>query len=440
MIDLRKYLPGIRVTADNRDHSCREMSPESCREVVLNVRANSANGAASKLAEQLAGPNLVLPWLLQLIGTPVWMFGFLMPIKQSFSLLPQLVIAGQIRRLAVRKWVWVGCGMIQALCLLLMIPAALWLSPLAAGLVLLGLLIVFSSASGAASVAFQDVLGKTVSKGQRGKLLARRALYGGILTTAAGLLLNHNRQAQNDLGAVLLLLFFAAVLWGTAALLFGLIREVPGASAAGRNVIEEVREGRRLLRTERGFARFLQARALLLSVELATPFYVLHATRTLELQGSDIGTLIIAVGLSQILSSPFWGRMADRTSKNVMATSALIAGGSALLALGLPLAPAVLRPWGYFLVFILIGLAEAGVRLGRKTYLVDATPDAQRATYTAFSNSLIGAIALLSGVSGLIAHWLGATLMMAVIGGLMLAAYLACRRMPEADAMLSTTA
>jgi hypothetical protein len=435
MKNLRRHFSGILSTDDHLDRSCRDIPPESCHQVVRNLHANTANGAASKLAEQIAGPNLVLPWLFHIIGAPVWLFGFLMPIKQTFSLLPQLMVAGQIRRLPVRKWVWVGCGLVQALCLMLMIPVALWLPPAGAGMVLLLLLIVFSSASGAASVAFQDVLGKTVDQGQRGKLLARRSFYGGILTVVAGLLLNRYRDAQDNLSTVLFLLLAAAVLWGVAALFFALVREFPGAVAGGRNAIGEVRAGFDLMRREPGFALFLQARGLLLAIELATPFYVLHAGQVLDLSATQIGTLVVAIGAAQIISSPFWGKLADRTSRKVMALSAVIGAVSAFLALTLVLVPAEVRSAGYALVFVLIGLAEAGVRLGRKTYLVDATPHNERATYTAFSNSLVGVVALLSGLTGVIAHQFGAATMLVVLLLLMLAAYGACRRMPEAAMM-----
>jgi len=84
----------------------------------------------------------------------------------------------------------------------------------------------------------------------------------------------------------------------------------------------------------------------------------------------------------------------------------------------------------------LIGLAESGVRLGRKTYLVDAAPVEDRATYTAFCNSMIGILAVCSGLLGLIAQWLGVTVMLLVIGMIMLFAVRACQQLPEAEAML----
>lgn len=438
MIKLKKYLPSVLSSDDDLDRACQSIPRESCKESSKNFTINVCNGAASKLAEQIAGPNLILPWLFQLLGTPVWMFGFLMPIKQSFSLLPQMVVAGQIRQLARRKWVWVGSAIIQALCLLLMIPAALWFSPVSAGFSLLGLLVVFSIASGTASVAFQDVLGKTIDKGHRGRLLARRALVGGLLTTAAGLLLNRYREAQQDLTPVLILLLVATVLWVLSAFFFALIREFPGAVSGGRNAISESQAGLKLFRQHSGFRKFLTARTLLLSVELATPFYVLHAGELLQLKIQSVGSLIVAIGISQILSSPFWGKMADQTSKKVMALSSLIAFGSALLALFLSFIPIHSFQYvGYLLVFVLIGLAESGVRLGRKTYLVDAVPADERATFTAFSNSFVGIIAIVSGITGLIAQWLGASVMISVIAIFMLLGFLACRQMPEADAMVS---
>ena len=437
MIELKKYLSSVLSSDDDLDRACQSIPIESCRESSRNFVVNVCNGAASKLAEQIAGPNLILPWLFQLLGTPVWMFGFLMPIKQSFSLLPQMVVAGQIRQLAKRKWVWVGSAVIQALCLLLMIPVALWLPPAGAGFSLLGLLIVFSTASGTASVAFQDVLGKTIDKGRRGRLLARRALVGGLLTTVAGLLLNRFRMAQQDLTPVLILLLAAAVLWCLSALFFALIREFPGAVQGGRNAISESQAGLQLFRQCSGFRRFLGARSLLLSVELATPFFVLHAGQLLQLKIQSIGALIIAVGVSQVLSSPFWGKMADQTSKKVMALSSLIAFVAASIALLMTFIPVYSVQYsGYLLVFVLIGLAEAGVRLGRKTYLVDAAPADERATYVAFSNSFVGVIAIVSGVTGLIAQWLGASVMISVIAIFMLVGFFACRQMPEADAMV----
>lgn len=437
MTNLLKTFPGTISGEDNLDRGCSGIPPEACQERPYNFTANVANGSASKLAEQIAGPNLVLPWLFQLLGAPVWMLGFLMPIKQTFSLLPQMAVAGQIRKISLRKWVWVASGIVQAICLVLMVVVAFLVPPVMAGYLLLFLLVVFSTASGTASVAFQDVLGKTIGKGMRGSLLGRRALIGGILTTIAGFLLSGYRNAQEGLLPIFSLMLVAAGLWLLASFFFALIREVPGAVKGGRNVLAESKAGWSLFQNQQGFRKFLYARGALLSVELAPPFFVLHASQILQLKTAQVGSIVVAIGISQIFSSPLWGKLADRTSRKVMALSALIGLAATLLALILPLFNNLLiLQGGYLIVFVLIGLAEAGVRLGRKTYLVDATSQDDRPTYTAFSNSSIGILALLSGLTALIAQRFGPGTMLVFIAAVMLLGYFACRRMPEAVDML----
>ena len=156
--------PGRRPAQDRpvlRGNPRKARAP-TCRATNL---LNVANGACTKLAEQLASPGLVLPWLLAAIGAPAGLVGFLAPIKQVGSLLPQLAVAAQIRRLARRKAAWVAAGIIQAGALALMVPAAALLSPVAAGLAVVVLLAVFSTASGMGSVAFQDVTGQDDPEG-----------------------------------------------------------------------------------------------------------------------------------------------------------------------------------------------------------------------------------------------------------------------------------
>ncbi|MBN2644782.1 MAG: MFS transporter [Desulfuromonadaceae bacterium] len=422
---------------DSLDRACRDIPESSCHEQRFNFTLNVANGASTKLAEQVAGPNLVLVWLLQVIGSPLWMLGFLMPIKQTASLLPQMVAAGQIRQLAVRKWVWTVAALVQTVCLLGILAAALLLPPAWAGGMILLLFTLFCMASGTASVAFQDVLGKTIAKGRRGKLLASRALIGGVLTLLVGAGLSRLKGVAEPLVVIQWLLIAGAVLWAIGALLFAAIREDAGATEGARSPVSEIRHGAQFFVRYPGFRRFLFARALLLCIELAPPFYFMHVNSLWAVQGSDVGFLVAAVGFSQLVSSPFWGRMADETSRRVMFYSAAIATLAGVLALLLSWVPShALQKGAYLLVFILIGLADSGVRLGRKTYMVDAVPPAERATFAALTNSVVGVLALLFGVLGLIAQSFGVLTLIALLAVLTAVAACLCRIMPEAEQML----
>jgi hypothetical protein len=75
------------------------------------------------------------------------------------------------------------------------------------------------------------------------------------------------------------------------------------------------------------------------------------------------------------------------------------------------------------------------VRLGRKTYIVDAASKAERPTFTAFSNSLIGVLALGTSFLGIVADKYGSPYAVAVLGVVSLAGAFMAVLMPEAEEM-----
>ena len=83
---------------DEFDRACEIIPDSLCTNLPLNYVMNVVNGAASKLAEQVASAKVVLPWLLSTMGAPAYIVGFLLPLRQAGTLLPQLVVSGQMRR------------------------------------------------------------------------------------------------------------------------------------------------------------------------------------------------------------------------------------------------------------------------------------------------------------------------------------------------------
>ena len=378
----------------------------------------------------------MLPWLLSALGAPAVIAGYLLPIKQAGSLLPQLGVAARIRGAPLRKWYWAGAGFTQALALLAMIGVALTAEGWIAGMLIAVLMAIFSVASGVGSVAFQDVMGKTVPKGRRGRLLSNRAAIGGALTLLAAAYLRYGLGSGETLTPYLTLIGVAALLWALAALLFALTEEVPGASEGGRSMLSEVRQATGYLREFAPFRLFLAVRGLLLSVELAMPFFALYAQEIYGEGAAALALFVFAVGAANVVSSPFWGLFADAEARKVLAVSGLIGAAAA----GLGLAIGALLPdataFAFIPVFLLLGLAEAGVRLGRKTYLVDASPADERPLLVAFSNTAIGALALAFGALGLVMDAAGAEAMLVLLGILALAGAVLARLLPTSDGFL----
>ncbi len=419
------------------DRACRDISESACREAPGNFFLNAGNGALTKLAEQIASPGLVLPWLLSAMGAPSSLSGFLVPLSRSGSLVPQLLVSSRIRKYPRRKFFWVASGYTQALALLLMIPLTLFVGGLLGGIGILALLAVFSVASGVASVSYKDVMAKTIPKGKRGTLLSIRATVGGALALGAGAWLTLTAGEDEPILFYAALLAAAALLWFAATTLFAFIREEAGATDGGRNAIDEARNGWRLLSEQRGFRDFVIARSLLLGVPLVVPFYSLFA-RELGAGLAGLGLFVMANSLAMVLSSYFWGRMADRSSKHAMAWGGLIGVAAAVIALALGWRLDLeYTSWWLAAIIFITGFAQAGTRLGRKTYLVDAAPERERPLYVAVSNTLVGIIFLGSSLIGLLAGLLGVQGVIAAFTVMMLAGSLMAFRLPDPEDMVS---
>lgn len=145
--------------------------------------------------------------------------------------------------------------------------------------------------------------------------------------------------------------------------------------------------------------------------------------------------MIIASGLAGSLSAPVWGRLADRSSRVVLVWSAVVAGALALALFVLTYSDAAVAQSDYFyaVVFFVIGASHSGVRLGRKTYLVDMARADNRATYVAVSNTLIGLFLLVGAVFGVAADWIGVPAVVLLLGLIALAGATSAWRLPEVE-------
>jgi hypothetical protein len=422
---------------EESDNSCEEIPDIACSEAPGNFFLNAANGTLTKLAEAVASPGLVLPWLLASAGAPASLSGFLVPVHRGGSLVPQLAVSGSIRAFSKRKWFWVAAGFTQAASLGMMVPSVLLFNGFTAGILVVILLAIFSVASGVGSVSYKDVLAKTIPKGKRGTLLSVRAAAGGLLALIAGLLMTKFLGDEETSGAYLVLVGSAAILWLFSALLFAYIKEAEGATGGGRNALKEAAAGLHLIKTEPGFRRFVLVRSLLVGLQLAVPFYALYAR---EFTGTGVGSLgffVVASSLAMVVSSPFWGRFADRKSHVVLILGGFIGAFAGILALLLGWLPEYFhRDIWFAFVFFFAGFGQAAVRLGRKTYLVDATPEIDRPTYVALSNTIVGLFTLAGAALGFIADVAGLQILIMVLVFIILCGTALSLTLPASSDML----
>lgn len=411
---------------------CKDIPSEACTDVPGNFFKIGASQILTKLADELSSAKTVLPWLLGSVGAPAFWIGFLVPIRESGSLLPQLAIAGAIRGRPIRKWVWVVGGVLQAAALAGMAATAFLLRGSAAGLAIVGLLVLFSLARGLVSVASKDVTGKTVPKTRRGRLTGFTTAAAGLLTLGLGAVLVGLVPGDPPPGVAAGLLLAAAGLWILASGIFGSVMEMPGATEGGGNAVGEAFGRLDLLRTDKPFRQFVVVRALLISTALAAPYYVALAREGGSGGGGTLAFFILASGLASALSSVFWGRYSDRSSRGVLVAAALGASTLGVLVFVLDAAGLVGRlGWIAPLAFFLLAIAHSGVRIARKTYILDMAGGDRRTDYVAVSNTVIGAVLFLSGALGFLAPLIGPAGMLLVLSLMGFAGVWGGRSLPE---------
>ncbi|WP_432695495.1 MFS transporter [Marinobacterium sp. YM272] len=382
--------------------ACKAIDEAACREVPGNFLLTLLSQFLTQLGDALSNPKIILPWVLQSVAAPLYLFGLLVPIRESGSMIPQLVIASYVRRMPVRKGIWVLGSILQALSIFGIGLAAWLLEGAVAGWCIIALLTVFSLSRGLCSVASKDVIGKTIPKRQRGQLSGWSASAAGLITLGFGaaLLLSDGSELQPVHYGILMA--GAGCLWLIAALVYSRVKEYPGETSGGKNGFAEAMKRLDLLRSDKPFRRFVVTRALMLCSALTAPYYVVLAQQSLGSPAYLLGLFILASGAASLISGPFWGQFADVSSRRVLIVSALITSVLGIVIFAI----ATFQPgwlslfWLMPLAYFLLTIAHQGVRIGRKTYVVDLAEGNKRTDYVSVSNTVIGVILLLMGLSG----------------------------------------
>lgn len=420
-----------RLIDADEDHGCGDLPEGACRELPGNATRIVGAQTLQSIGDRIVDAKTVLPWLLAAVGAPAALAGLLVPIRESGALLPQAALVPGVRRRAVRKWVWVAGGIGQAAAVAVMALAAAGLAGATAGVVILVALAAFALARSLTSIAAKDVLGRTVPKGQRGQITGLATVTAGVVAITVGVGVRvWGGQGANP-PALAAMLAAAALAWVVAIVVYATVREPAGGQDASRDV-GWLGRAWQLLRDDAPFRHFVLVRTLLLVSALSPPFVVLLATQRADVGFAGLGSFLIASGLAGLLGGRTFGRWADRSSRRLMmggagVSSLVIAGLLALLTIPAVAATAWIYPAGY----LLLALAHTGVRVARKTYVVDLGSGNQRTDYVAVSNTAMGVLLLAVGAVSSALAQLGPPVALGFLAVLGLAGVVAARALPE---------
>jgi len=423
-----------QLVADEEDaRSCRDLDDGACHWVPRNFFIYLIAQTLTSLGDALSSPKTVLTWVMTAVGAPLAMISLLVPIRESGSMLPQLALGGWVRSREMRKPIWLLGSALQGLSVLTCALAAFTLEGKTAGLVILGCVVSFSLARSLNSIASKDVMGKTIPKGKRGRLGGWSAGISGLLTLGVGLYLTLMGRENHGAADYALLLAIAGSMWLIAMLVFAFLQETPGETDGGRNGWKAARQSLGLVVSDKPFRLFVLTRSLLLCSALTAPYYVVLARDSGTGTAAMLGVFMIAGGLASSLSAPLWGTMADRSARLVMIRAAILTGFLGLAAYAvMRLLPGLAQSsWLWPLFFFVLGVAHAGVRAGRKTYLVDLAGGVKRTDYVSVSNTLIAIVLLVMGAITGALSFLAPEVIIAGLSVLGLGGALLATRLPE---------
>lgn len=419
--------------AKHPDDEYADDMPEGVRENIPGNRRRIVGAQALQNAgDQAVKASTVLPWLLASLGAPTWAIGLLVPIRESGSMLPQAAVTPWVRRRRQRKWVWVAGAAGQAIAVAAMAFSAAVMAGTEAGIAILIELAVFALARALTSIASKDVLGRTIPKGQRGDINGIAALVSGIVAVTVGLGIRVLGGSEPNSVALALLLGVASLAWVAALAVYASVNEPVGEDEQEHDEGGWVARSWHLLSDDAPFRKFVTVRGLLLVSALSPPFIVSLAAAQGSAGLRGLGPFVIASGLAGIVGGRLSGRLADRSSRNLMAWGAALSSAVILVLVSADAITALGGSvWFLLAAYFLLTLTHTGVRVARKTYVVDMATGDQRTEYVAVSNTIMGVLLLVTGgISSALAQ-AGtdfALLFLAVLG---LAGVLTARTLPE---------
>jgi hypothetical protein len=341
-----------------------------------------------KLADLLISAKTTLPWLLASLGAPIWIVSMLVPIRESGSLIPQWPLKQKVSHIENRLVIWRWGIVIQACSICLMLASAIFTKALIAGLLILFCLLLLSLGRSLSSLSMKDIQGINVEKGQRGKLVGMASTMSGLLSLITAGLLILSPQDMSIKAIQLLITFSAFIMFVSLFLSIGLTANLSDNK-------KDSNDGKSLWKTinqQADLRQLIISRCLLLHAALIAPFFV--SASAINNDFFQLPYFIIASALASFLSSYLWGKMADKSAIHTMLYATLVCISASV---AFYFVTSVDKWWVDVFLFFVLNLGYAGIRIGRKTYMLDIAQGSQRTLYVAAANSMVGYVLLMLG-------------------------------------------
>ncbi|WP_372575097.1 hypothetical protein [Ruegeria jejuensis] len=392
-------------------------------------------GIADSLSDILASPSIVLPFLYLSLGAPQFLAGLLLPCVKGARIVAEATMSPYVKLGDRSKKAMILPNLVIALVLAIL---ALSGAALPNGIVMvffLAVALIVGCCYGVWALGSNHIYGSELEEEERGQIVFTQLALSCVLAIAivwitrtlmAGETPFERHRVLLWLGVLALLVscfcMFRLVLTKTAD------QVSKSANAKEKEAFtKQVAHGWSLALQYAWFRRFLVARVFFLSVELATPFYTIHAA-TFHLSTPHILSIFVtATSAGRALGAVLWRRIVQKSIRYTIACASIIACFSSLMAIGFDLFGLASNPWVYATTIFFLSFGIGGETEGRYLYLLSMSSASNRPYMVALSDAVAGIGGIIfASVLGIVAQIQSVLIPLTALAALnAIAAYLA---------------
>jgi MFS family permease len=396
------------------------MNPEEVKNLRLNYAANILDGAFFGFGIGFASFSTVIPLFVSLMTDSAVLIGLITAVHVMGWQIPQLLMARSVSRLTRYKPMVIWMTMHERIPFLGLALIAIFYRQLgntAAIILTFAMLAWQGFGAGFTANAWQNLVSKVIPSEYLATFFGMQSSAANLLSSLgaviAGLLIERQPFPYNFAECFLLCL----AMMGLSYIAIAFVRESPhevevqvGAQMPLWHTIRDI------MRRDRTFDWFLVGRTLVQFGTMAFSFYTVYAVGQLMAGAYAVGVLTSVLMITQVISNPLLGWLADRWSrKGVLEIGALAIFLSAMIA---RFAPSI--TWMYPAV-ILTAVANTAFWSISMAMTLQFGSDQERPTYVGMANTLIAPATIAAPLLG---GWLAdaegypATFLFAALAGL----------------------
>jgi MFS family permease len=345
-----------------------------------------SEGAVYLSTNVLLSPQTVFPALVAKLGGGNIAVGAIPIIVYLMYFLPQILSANYIRRSPYRKPWALKLGILQRIQILFfaIVIAIFGLrSPVLALAAFFAIYVANQILAGLGSPVWFDLVAKTTTPGDRGKLMGIRISFGAILGIVNGFLLTALLaflQFPYNFAAVFAVAF---LLQFTSWMILRNVVEIqPSLIESHVSLNELVMSVKKILQKDPVYRKFLISAAFLIAGLMPTGFFMIAATKYYSLEESYVGFFTITMVVAQIVSGAFLGWLADRKGHKV---SLLLCSAATALAIMIALTSGSV--FYYFIVFFFVGVNLGAEMITRYNFVERCASASDRPLYVGIMNA-----------------------------------------------------